>query len=157
MTSFSYRLATAEDASLLAENRINFLSELVGRPAEADVAALRDNMVPYFETAIPNGEYVCCLAYAGPVLVGVGAVVLRKRPGSFRNPTGWEGYVMNMYTHPDYRRQGIGRAILDRLIEAANERGVTFLELNATPDGAPLYQKRGFYAHSEPTMRLFVN
>lgn len=51
---------------------------------------------------------------------------------------------MNMYTRPEYRRQGIARRMLELLIEDAKEKGIGFITLEATPMGRPLYESAGF-------------
>lgn len=51
---------------------------------------------------------------------------------------------MNMYTAPEYRRQGIAYHTLDLLVKAAKEQGVTQIALEATDMGRPLYEKYGF-------------
>ena len=55
------------------------------------------------------------------------------------NPTGRKAYLMNLYTAPQYRRQGIATRILTRLVEDAHRRGVTAISLEATAIGRPLY------------------
>ncbi|MDE7429809.1 MAG: GNAT family N-acetyltransferase, partial [Lachnospiraceae bacterium] len=54
--------------------------------------------------------------------------------------------IMNMYTAPEYRRQGIARRTLDLLVAEAKERGVLPVSLEATEMGRPLYEKYGFSA-----------
>jgi GNAT superfamily N-acetyltransferase len=52
--------------------------------------------------------------------------------------------VLNiLFTHPEHRRQGIGRMLVQWGIDKANELGVEFW-LNATPIGKPLYEQLGF-------------
>ena len=51
---------------------------------------------------------------------------------------------MNMYTNPNYRRQGIAYNVLDLLINDCKEREVTAISLEATDMGRPLYEKYGF-------------
>ena len=51
---------------------------------------------------------------------------------------------MNMYTHPDYRRQGIAYHTLDLLVKEAVGAGITHISLEATRMGRPLYEKYGF-------------
>ncbi|OAG02717.1 acyl-CoA N-acyltransferase [Paraphaeosphaeria sporulosa] len=48
-----------------------------------------------------------------------------------------------LFTHPGYRRKGIGAMLVQWGIDAAKELGVEFW-LNATPVGKPLYEKLGF-------------
>ena len=51
---------------------------------------------------------------------------------------------MNMYTAPEYRRQGIAFHTLDLLVKGAKEKGVSSISLEATDVGRPLYEKYGF-------------
>jgi len=59
------------------------------------------------------------------------------------------GEVKSMRTHPDFLRQGVGAALLERIICAARMRGMSRLSLE-TGSGAPfepaiaLYRKCGF-------------
>ena len=62
---------------------------------------------------------------------------------------------MNVYTLPKYRRMGLSKNLLERLVETAKQRGITAFELHATKDGEPVYQKAGFEKFSEPTYRKY--
>ncbi|MBQ8038388.1 MAG: GNAT family N-acetyltransferase, partial [Lachnospiraceae bacterium] len=63
---------------------------------------------------------------------------------TYHNPTGKKAYIMNMYTNPDYRRQGIAYKTLELLVADAKERGIAAISLEATDMGRPLYEKYGF-------------
>lgn len=52
--------------------------------------------------------------------------------------------IMNMYTTPEYRRQGIGLHTLDLLVKDANEQGGLQIALEATDMGRLLYERYGF-------------
>jgi GNAT superfamily N-acetyltransferase len=54
------------------------------------------------------------------------------------------GVVGNMIVDPSHRRRGIGAGILGAVIDFLDERGCTRLELSATDEGRPLYEKYGF-------------
>ncbi len=54
------------------------------------------------------------------------------------------GFVGNMITATDHRRRGIGSAILEAVTEFLEGAGCVRLELNATSDGRPLYERHGF-------------
>jgi GNAT superfamily N-acetyltransferase len=54
------------------------------------------------------------------------------------------GVVGNMIVDPSHRRRGIGAAILEAVVHFLDERGCTRLELSATDEGRPLYEKHGF-------------
>ena len=47
---------------------------------------------------------------------------------------------------PEMQHQGIGAAIMQYLLEWSANRGATTVLLDATPAGAPLYEKVGFIA-----------
>jgi GNAT superfamily N-acetyltransferase len=53
----------------------------------------------------------------------------------------WIGMVL---VHPDYRRRGIGRALLHHCLAWLQDRGVRCLKLDATPAGKPVYDGMDF-------------
>lgn len=55
----------------------------------------------------------------------------------------WIGMVL---VHPDHRRRGIGRALLDHCVDALRRRGVRGIKLDATPAGKMVYDGLGFQA-----------
>lgn len=86
--------------------------------------------------------------YARTIIVENGMVV--ENIGLIENPE-WksglqmeEAYIMNMYTAPEYRRQGIAIHTLDLLVKDAKEQGVLQIALEATDMGRPLYERYGF-------------
>ena len=52
--------------------------------------------------------------------------------------------VRAMYTHPDFVRRGIGRAILEACEAAARAEAFLQVELAATAAGVPLYEAAGY-------------
>ena len=62
---------------------------------------------------------------------------------------GWIGMIL---VHPDFRRQGIGSAIMSFCIEHLQAHGVESIGLDATDQGRPVYLKLGF-ADAAPIRR----
>lgn len=56
---------------------------------------------------------------------------------------GWIGMVL---THPDFRRRGLARGLVARLLEEAERLGVETVKLDATDEGRGLYESLGFRA-----------
>ncbi|RWA11186.1 hypothetical protein EKO27_g3897 [Xylaria grammica] len=52
-------------------------------------------------------------------------------------------YLFIIFTHPQYRRKGVGQQFMDWGIKKADEKGVDFY-LDSTPYGRPLYEANGF-------------
>ena len=95
----------------------------------------------------PGGSIV--IADAGGWVVGTGAIV----PAAFAPDDGdvWME-IVKMATEPSARGNGIGAAVLDRLIELAKGRGANriWLETNRRLEAATaLYAKKGFAVLAE--------
>lgn len=59
-----------------------------------------------------------------------------------------EGQILNIATHPEYRRRGLGRKIMETVIAHAKEKGITFITLEVRESNAAaigLYESLGFY------------
>ena len=54
------------------------------------------------------------------------------------------GFIGNMIVADTHRRRGVGSAILEAITGYLEGAGCTRLELNATSDGRPLYERHGF-------------
>ena len=55
--------------------------------------------------------------------------------------TAWIGMVL---VHPDFRRRGVGSALMGHCVRHLQGRGIQSIKLDATDDGRPVYMKLGF-------------
>lgn len=152
----TYKKANAEDISLLVDYRIEFLIEFWGEQEQQDIDELSRNLYMIFKKYYDENSYLCYIAYDGETVAGIGGMILRDQPGNFKNPTGRVGYLLNMYTVPQYRKRGICSTILTKLTDDAIALGFTAFELHATKEGEPVYIKHGFRIHTEPTYRKMI-
>lgn len=155
MATTTYHKATAKDAEALAEYRIRFIIELKGEPPQKIIISLKKQLTDYFTKATADGTCISFIAKMGNDIAAIGSVLIRDMPGNFKNPSGKWGYIMNMYTVPEFRKRGISSRILQELIEAGRRAGVTAFELHATKAGETVYLKNGFEFHTEPTLRKY--
>jgi GNAT superfamily N-acetyltransferase len=54
------------------------------------------------------------------------------------------GWIGMMLVHPDFRRRGIARVLMDHCIEILRAAGVKSIKLDATPAGREVYLRIGF-------------
>lgn len=71
----------------------------------------------YYQKAFAENTHTAYLLWDGETLAGTGAVSYFQVMPTVHNPTGRKAYLMNLYTAPQYRRQGIATRILTRLVE----------------------------------------
>jgi len=71
-----------------------------------------------------------------------------------RNLTGRRGYIANTCTDVGFRSRGYGRATVTQLVDWMRAAGVPVVDLQATPDGEPLYRSLGFTDPWAPALSL---
>lgn len=67
---------------------------------------------------------------------------------------GITGIVHNVYTYPTYRKAGAATTLLQEMVKKARQLDINAIDLIATGDGRPLYEKTGFHTIKETYMRL---
>ena len=135
-----YRKLTENDLETFINMRINQLRE-EGATDEMDLSpALMD----YYQRHLANGTFVSWLALDGDRIIGTSGMSFVEKPPYFGCPTGRIGLLSSMYTNPDYRRQGIARELLRRVVEEARAYGCGTVQITASDMGVLLYSNFGF-------------
>ena len=98
----------------------------------------------YYERALRTGEHIACFAWVESQIVGCGGICLYQEMPSPDNPDGRCAYLMNIYTRPEGRKQGIGEAIITWLVNRAADLGISKIYLETSKAGKSLYTKMGF-------------
>ena len=91
-----------------------------------------------------EGDQTTVLALDGERVIGCATICYITIMPTFSHPTGKRAHLMNVYTAKEFRGQGIGKKMVDLLIEDAWSKGATEISLDATESGRPLYRKCGF-------------
>lgn len=142
--ALNYKKATIADLEILTETRIEVLRAANKLSDDVDMREVKKQTLEYYKNALNDESHSAYLVFDGETFVGAGAVSYFQVMPTFHNPTGKKAYIMNMYTKPSYRRQGIAFKILDLLVTEAKVKGITAISLEATQMGKPLYTKYGF-------------
>ena len=141
---FEYKIATMEDIDELVRTRIIVLRAANKLSDDVDMSVVEEESYAYYRRALENREHNAYLVYDNGIFIGAGGVSFYQVMPTYHNPTGKKAYIMNMYTAPEYRRQGIAIHTLDLLVSDARQQGVSQIALEATDMGRPLYEKYGF-------------
>lgn len=134
-----FRRATNADVdTLVALRKVQLVDEGL-TPTNIDA-----ELTQFFTEQLQADAFVQYIGEVNGQAVASGGIQFLTFPPSYTNASGKRGYIMNIYTHADYRGQGVARRVLDLLIAEASERGVAKLFLYASPMGKPVYKKYGF-------------
>ena len=136
----TYRKLTAEDLDPFIRMRIAQLREEGAREELDLVPALKD----YYRRHLKDGTFVSWLAVDGEKIVGTSGMSFVEKPPYFSCPNGRIGLLSSMYTDPAYRRKGIARELLGRVLEEARAYGCGSVQITASDMGVLLYSDFGF-------------
>jgi len=149
MAELIYRKLSLEDVGSFIELRIK---QLLEEGAE-ETCDLRPSLHSYYERHLSDGTFVSWLALDGSDIVATSGLSVVEKPPYFGCPTGRIGLISSMYTKPAYRRQGIARELLTRLMDDARSKGCGTLQITASDMGVHLYRSCGF-THNGNFMQL---
>lgn len=122
------------------ETRIRQLRE-EGATEELD---LKPSLRDYYNPHMGDGTFASWIAMDVDKIIGTSGVSFVEKPPYFSNPTGKIGLISSMFTDPGYRRLGIARELLSRVVNEAREYGCGVIHITASDMGVPLYLNFGF-------------
>ena len=135
-----YRKLTPADVDTFIAMRIKQLRE-EGATEDIDIIpALKD----YYDRHMADGTFVSWLAVDGDKIVGTSGMSFVEKPPYFGCPTGRIGLLSSMFTDPSYRRMGIAKELLSRVVEEAKKYGCGCVQITASDMGVLLYTDFGF-------------
>jgi GNAT superfamily N-acetyltransferase len=145
------RKATLDDIPELLRHRQDMYADMGCNDAEA-MSRMLETCEPYLATALANGTLHGWLACAGEQVVAGGVLLISPWPSHPYDGQCRRASILNMYTDPAFRRQGIARRLIQTMIDWCRTQGFMNVTLHASDKGRPLYESLGF----EPTneMRL---
>ena len=135
-----YRRLTDKELDTFIEMRINQLRE----EGAKDNIDLRPALKDYYNRHIREGTFVSWLAVDGDKIIGTSGMSFVEKPPYFGCPNGKIGLLSSMFTNPDYRRKGIAKELLRRVVEEARKFGCGTIQITASDMGVKLYTAYGF-------------
>jgi GNAT superfamily N-acetyltransferase len=157
--AFRIRQATPADAGVIARHRAAMFQDMGQLPPEA-FEPLRANAERFLSEALARGEYLGWLLAAetepARILAGAGVQLRQVLPhpvdlgqGRVGVAAGRHAIVLNVYTEPEWRRQGLAVLLMERVLEWARAERLDRLVLHASDEGRALYQRLGFVPANE--------
>lgn len=154
LSQIKIREIGSAEVELLTNYRLAYLTELQGEQSDEYQQKLRDELNAYFTEALAENRFFAYMAELKGEILSFGAMVIKKIPGDFNQSSYLEGDILNMFTIPVARRNGISAMILQQLINEARNRGISKISLHTSKDGEKLYRKFGFSEPVYPVLEL---
>lgn len=143
-----YKRLTEKELNTFIEMRIKQLRE-EGAKEEIDLVP---SLKQYYMRHMADGTFVSWLAFDEGKIVGTSGMSFVEKPPYFSCPSGKIGLLSSMFTDPDYRRKGIAKELLSRVIDDARKYGCGTVQITASDMGVKLYSNFGF-VHNDNFMQ----
>jgi GNAT superfamily N-acetyltransferase len=147
------RQGTQDDVPEILRQRRGMYEDMGFKDA-ATVSAMVSTCKPYLTTALADGSFRSWLALEGKHIVGGGAVLINPWPSHPYDLECRRATILNLYVYPEFRRKGIARQLMRRMMDWCREQGFAAVYLHASEDGKPLYEALGFEPTSEMRLKL---
>ena len=141
-----YKRLTEAELDTFINMRITQLTEEYtseGREVPKNVD-LKAALLDFYHKHMADGTFVSWLAMDGDKIIGTSGMSFVEKPPYFTCPSGRLGLLSSMYTDPNYRRLGIARELLHRVVEEARSYGCGAVHITASDMGVKLYTAYGF-------------
>lgn len=134
--------ASVTDIDELIQMRLDYLTEDYGFLTNAQITKIKSSLPDYYKTHL-NKDLLVFVA-RDTTIVSCCFLLILEKPANPSFINGRIGNVLNVYTKPEYRKQGIAKKLMKQLLAEANDIGLDYIELKSTDMGYHLYQSLGF-------------
>ncbi len=147
------RKATASDSKWILHHRIGMFRDM--GESDDSLEATKKMTGQYLETDWLSDYQYFLVEEDDTIVAGCGISTFRIPPHP-NQPSGVYAYLSNMFVEPEYRRRGIGKALLDYVIDSCKKQDIGLLLLHASKQGFSLYESLGFL-NAKHLMHLRTN
>lgn len=141
----TYKKLTENELDRFISMRMTQLTEeYTSEGKSAPDVDLRSALIDYYHRHMADGSFVSWLAMDGDKIIGTSGMSFVEKPPYFSCPSGRLGLLSSMFTDPAYRRMGIAKELLDRVVKEAKAYGCGVVQITASDMGVKLYTAYGF-------------
>jgi GNAT superfamily N-acetyltransferase len=151
----TYRKADITDIPQLIHLRLQFLKEMYPKADSSQDERLSEHLGNYLTTHLSQDNFVNWFADESGKVIASAGIVFYNQPPLYHNLEGKVAYLLNVYTLPAYRRRGIAKTLLQKIMDEAKRRNTGKISLHTSNEGRTLYEQFGFLAgDNEMTCQL---
>jgi GNAT superfamily N-acetyltransferase len=151
-----YRKLNPDDRDLFIRLRLDFINEFHKDVDETEKEKLKTLLQSYFDRHIKNEEFIGIVCEYEQKIISVAYLIIDEWPPNRKFLNGKIGTLLNVYTYPKYRKNGIATNVIKMIIEEAKKQNVSIIDLLATEEGESVYKKLGFFENEDKSMRLIL-
>jgi ribosomal protein S18 acetylase RimI-like enzyme len=156
-TPITIRRATTDDAGTITIQRRAMFTDM-GVMTTEGLNNMDRAFLPWVIDHIMRGDYLGWLAVTQVegrevAVAGAGLLIHPWLP-RYDDPRARRAYILNVYTHPDYRQRGLARQLVEIILEYCKADGFKAVTLHASDQGRSIYEAMGFKATNEMRIEL---
>lgn len=152
MSTIHIRLATVDEIPIIIHHRSAMFAEM-GRGTEQSRTEMETSCQPWLQDQMANGRYLAWFACDADAVVAGAGLWLQDWLATY-DATTIRPYVLNVYTEPSHRRQGIAGKLLNSIIDYCRDEGHPRVILHASVAGRTLYESLDFVESNEMFLSL---
>ncbi len=152
--NITIREAAPGESAIVVQHRRSMFRDM-GEGTDEQLDRMAEVAGPWLARALADGSYRHWLALdASGRVVGGGGVLLCPWPPNPKDRCIERVVILNVYTEPEFRKRGIARQVMLAILAWVKEQGFRSVNLHASNEGRPLYEKLGFEATNEMRRRF---
>ena len=152
--AYLMRSATLDDVPILCRHRRRMFEDM-GHTNAKVLDSMSKQFAEWVKVRLQNQTYLAWLAVddANEVVAGAGLWLIDWPPHVLGSGNR-RGYILNIYTEVEFRRQGLARQLTELCIDACRQRRISIIALHASEYGRSLYETLGFTTSNEMRLAL---
>ena len=139
-TFIQMRIAQLREECTFTESEVRTFSR-AEVPEDID---LKPALLDYYHRHMADDTFVSWIALDDEKIIATSGMSIVEKPPYFGCPSGRIGLLSSMFTDKAYRRRGIARELLSRVVNEAKQRGCGVVQITASDMGVLLYTDFGF-------------
>lgn len=147
------RRASVADAALITAHRHRMFTDNAFS-TETQLDAMDVNFEPWVRERLADGRYIGLLLEEDVKVVASAGIHFADFPPHYLHVEPGRAYLLNFYTDPAARGQGLANQLLRACVDECRAHGSRVVTLHASRFGRPIYEKFGFTAMNEMMLKL---